>query len=167
MDLKQIEKLIAAMEESRIKRLTLKKEGFEIEIERECQTHYPEHYAVSGHAPSYLPPPSAPPAHPPAETKHKNVVEHHAALDTKEKPKAGTFVTSPMVGTFYGAPSPDDPPFVKVGDSVNENTVVCIIEAMKVMNEVKAGIGGRIAEILMHSGDPVEFGTRMFRIDPA
>ncbi len=69
-----------------------------------------------------------------------------------------------MVGTFYSSPSPDDPSFVKVGDSVSEGSVVCIIEAMKVMNEVKAGCAGVIAEILLKNGEPVEFGTRMFRV---
>ena len=69
-----------------------------------------------------------------------------------------------MVGTFYTSPSPDDPVFVKVGDRVDENTVVCIIEAMKVMNEVKAGASGVIAEICIDNAHPVEFGTKMMRI---
>ena len=69
-----------------------------------------------------------------------------------------------MVGTFYSSPSPDDPHFVKVGDKIEKHTVVCIIEAMKVMNEVKAGVGGTVAEILIESGHPVEFGTKLFRI---
>ena len=74
------------------------------------------------------------------------------------------YVTSPMVGTFYIAPSPEDPPFVKVGEKVDKNTVVCIIEAMKVMNEIKANLSGTIAEILVETGQPVEFGTKLFRI---
>ena len=163
MDLKQIEKLMEAMGKSRIKRLALKKEGFEIEIEREYLSH-PESYSPSGPLPAYFQPHSAHPTHPPLDTKHKHV-EHHAPVE--EKVQTGLFVTSPMVGTFYASPSPDDPAFVKVGDAVSESTVVCIIEAMKVMNEVKAGVNGKIAEILLRSGDPVEFGTRMFRIDPA
>jgi acetyl-CoA carboxylase biotin carboxyl carrier protein len=77
---------------------------------------------------------------------------------------AGAFVTSPMVGTFYASVSPDQPPFVKVGDKVNEQTVVCIIEAMKVMNEVKAGVSGTVAEVLADNAQPVEFGTRLLRI---
>lgn len=157
---------MAAMEESRIKRLVLKKEGFEIEIERECPDHYQGHYIdqSSGLAPTYLPPH---PTHPPIDTRHKSLVEQQSPAEAKEKAKTGVFVTSPMVGTLYTAPSPDDPPFIKVGDAVNENTVVCIIEAMKVMNEVKAGVKGTVVEVLMRSGDPVEFGTRIFRIDPA
>lgn len=77
---------------------------------------------------------------------------------------AGVYVTSPMVGTFYNSPSPDDPSFVKVGDKIEKHSVVCIIEAMKVMNEVKAGVAGTIVEVLVESGHPVEFGTKLFRI---
>lgn len=77
---------------------------------------------------------------------------------------ASVYVTSPMVGTFYETPSPDDPAFVRVGDKIEKQTIVCIIEAMKVMNEVKAGVSGIVAEILVENGHPVEFGTKLFRI---
>lgn len=69
-----------------------------------------------------------------------------------------------MVGTFYSSSSPDAPAFVKVGDIVNKDAVVCIIEAMKVMNEIKASSSGSIVEVLVSNGDPVEFGTKLFRI---
>jgi acetyl-CoA carboxylase biotin carboxyl carrier protein len=69
-----------------------------------------------------------------------------------------------MVGTFYTSPSPDDPAFIKVGDRIDKNSVVCIIEAMKVMNEIKANVAGTIAEVLVESGQPVEFGTKLFRV---
>jgi acetyl-CoA carboxylase biotin carboxyl carrier protein len=74
------------------------------------------------------------------------------------------YVTSPMVGTFYTSPSPEEPTFIKLGDKVNKNTVVCIIEAMKVMNEIKAGVTGTVVEFLVESGQPVEFGTKLFRV---
>ncbi len=74
-------------------------------------------------------------------------------------------MSSPMVGTFYASSSPDKPSFVKVGDKVEEHTVVCIIEAMKVLNEVKAGVKGTVAEILIENTQPVEFGSKMFRIE--
>lgn len=77
----------------------------------------------------------------------------------------GIYVTSPMVGTFYSAGSPEDPPFVKVGDSIGKDTVVCIVEAMKVMNEIKANVSGTVAEILVDNGHPVEFGAKLFRIE--
>ena len=76
-------------------------------------------------------------------------------------------INSPMVGTFYGAPSPDSPAYVDVGTVVNAETVVCIIEAMKVMNEIKAELSGTITEILAESGKPVEFGKPLFRIRPS
>ncbi len=75
-------------------------------------------------------------------------------------------IPSPMVGTFYGSPSPDAQAFVKVGQDVDENTVVCIIEAMKVMNEIKADVRGTIAELVAENGKPVQFGQALFRIVP-
>ena len=76
-------------------------------------------------------------------------------------------VTSPMVGTYYCTPSPENPPFVTVGSPIKADSVVCIIEAMKVMNEIKAEMSGTITEILAESGKPVEFGKPLFRIRPA
>jgi acetyl-CoA carboxylase biotin carboxyl carrier protein len=79
----------------------------------------------------------------------------------------GTEVKSPMIGTFYRKPSPDADPFVEVGAKVGADTVVCIIEAMKVMNEIKAEVKGTIIEVLMEEGKPVEYGQALFRIDPS
>ena len=156
MDLKQIKELMAAMERFRLNKVSLKeKSGFEITLEKtdtrleaaayikkQIQPHVemvkaPVHHEV--HAPA----------------------SHHSAKETKP----GVYVSSPMVGTFYRSPSPSDPSFVKVGDTVSENTVVCIVEAMKVMNEVKAQKSGKIAEILVDNMQPVEFGTKLFRIE--
>jgi acetyl-CoA carboxylase biotin carboxyl carrier protein len=81
-----------------------------------------------------------------------------------ETPVDGEKVTSPMVGTFYRAPSPDADVFVEVGARVEEDTVLCIIEAMKVMNEIKAEMRGTVVEILVENGDPVEFGQPLFVI---
>lgn len=73
-------------------------------------------------------------------------------------------VTAPMVGTFYRAPAPDAPVYVQVGDVVDEGTVVCILEAMKVMNEIKSEVSGTIIEILVENGMPVEFGQPLFKV---
>jgi acetyl-CoA carboxylase biotin carboxyl carrier protein len=81
-----------------------------------------------------------------------------------EKGPALREIVSPMVGTFYRAGSPESPPFVDVGKEVTEETVVCIIEAMKVMNEIKAETKGVIAEIVAESGRPVQFGQVLFRV---
>jgi len=75
-------------------------------------------------------------------------------------------IKSPMVGTFYRAPAPDAPPFIEVGQDIEVGQVVCIIEAMKLMNEIKSEAAGRAAEILVQSGDPVEFGQPLFSIEP-
>lgn len=77
-----------------------------------------------------------------------------------------TFIKSPMVGTFYAAPNPESPPFVKVGDSVGPETTVCILEAMKVFNEIAAECTGKIVAVLVKNGEPVEYGKPLFKIDP-
>ncbi len=87
---------------------------------------------------------------------------------TAEKPAeqvSGNIITSPIVGTFYASPSPEKPPFVKVGDTVNTGDVVCIIESMKLMNEINSEFSGRVAEIYAKNGEPVEFGQKLMRIE--
>ena len=75
-------------------------------------------------------------------------------------------IKSPTVGTFYAAPNPDDPPFATVGTKVNPDTIVCIVEAMKVFNQIPAEVSGTIEELLVTNGDPVEFGQPLFRVRP-
>lgn len=169
MELKQIKELMAAMGRTGTKLLTIKKENFELTIEREEQGGirlsdsnydlsdevFKQHSHLS-RAEQALSRGSEMPSGRP-----------HLPLTASEQAKEGipgSYVTSPMVGTFYTSPSPEDPPFVKVGDKVDKNTVVCIIEAMKVMNEIKANAVGTIAEILIETGQPVEFGSKLFRI---
>lgn len=76
-----------------------------------------------------------------------------------------TVIKSIMVGTFFAAPSPESPPFVKVGDRIGPESTICIIEAMKVFNEIPAGVSGQIVAVLVDSGDPVEFGQPLFKVD--
>lgn len=75
-------------------------------------------------------------------------------------------ITAPMVGTFYRSSSPGSEPFVNMGDNIDQDTVVCIIEAMKIMNEVKSGIAGKIVEVLVKDAEPVEYGQTIFRVKP-
>jgi acetyl-CoA carboxylase biotin carboxyl carrier protein len=89
------------------------------------------------------------------------------AAAPKPEAKPGTVVTSPFVGTFYRAPSPDSAPFVEVGTVVKKGQVLCIVEAMKLMNEIEAEVPGKVAEILVANATPVEFGQPLFRIEPA
>ncbi|GAB4189246.1 MAG: acetyl-CoA carboxylase biotin carboxyl carrier protein [Simkaniaceae bacterium] len=155
MDLEEIKKLIEALEKSHLKKIIVKsKDGGEVHLEKESEYH-----ARASEA--YIPPP------PPAAEGRKTHFEHPAATphETQKEAEGGTFISSPLVGTFYESPSPEDPPFVKAGDQVDENTVVCIVEAMKVMNEVKAGIKGTIKEVLVDNAQPVEFGTKLFLVE--
>jgi acetyl-CoA carboxylase biotin carboxyl carrier protein len=139
VDLNIIKKLIEALEKSSLKKLHVKEGDHEISLEKE-DSHYHEKQVM----------PRAP------------IIQKEIELEKKE---TGKFITSPMVGTFYATPSPDQPVFVEIGDNINKSTVVCIIEAMKVMNEVKATEAGVIVEILVGNGQPVEFGTKLFRIE--
>jgi acetyl-CoA carboxylase biotin carboxyl carrier protein len=93
-----------------------------------------------------------------------------ASQQTQSMPPSATesaleVIKSPMVGTFYAAANPESPPFVKVGDHVGPESVVCIIEAMKVFNEIQAEIAGQVAAVLVENGQPVEFGQPLFKID--
>jgi acetyl-CoA carboxylase biotin carboxyl carrier protein len=90
-----------------------------------------------------------------------------AAAPAKPAEKPGQVMTSPFVGTFYRTPAPDQPPFAEVGSVVKKGQVLCIVEAMKLMNEIEAEMAGRVAEILVENGQPVEFGQPLFRIEPA
>ena len=82
-----------------------------------------------------------------------------------ETPVSGNIITSPIIGTFYSSPSPEKPSFVKVGDIINAGDVVCIIESMKMMNEITSEFSGRVAEIYVNNEDPVEFGQKIMRIE--
>jgi acetyl-CoA carboxylase biotin carboxyl carrier protein len=163
VDLKQIKELMAAMGRTGTKKLCVKQEGFELTLEREGNELWRPPLIESSSALSedYLRQGRGDAA--------EQALSHGGEMPSRvESPKkediASVYITSPMVGTYYLTPSPEDPPFAKVGDKVDKNQVVCIIEAMKVMNEIKAGLEGTIAEILVESGQPVEFGTKLFRI---
>ena len=97
-----------------------------------------------------------------APTAVPDAVETVPAAATQEAEVEGEEIVSPMVGTFYSSSDPDSPPFVSVGDEVSEDTTVCIMEAMKIFNEIKAQVSGKIVKVLVKSGDPVEFGQPLF-----
>ncbi|MEK9198640.1 acetyl-CoA carboxylase biotin carboxyl carrier protein [Ureibacillus sp. 179-F W5.1 NHS] len=98
-------------------------------------------------------------------TKEEVKVEEKTAPVTVDQSSLHK-ITSPMVGTFYQAPSPDQPPYVKVGDKVGEETIVCIVEAMKLFNEIEAEIKGEIVEVLVKDGQLVEYGQPLFLVKP-
>jgi len=168
VELKQIKELMAAMGRTGTKRMILKKDNFELTLEREedkggrfadsalaCSEENFKQPTLWSRADQAL----LRASEAPIERTLSSV-----ATKTPKEDIHSVYITSPMVGTFYIAPSPEDPPFAKEGDKVDKNTVVCIIEAMKVMNEIKANMRGAIAEVLVETGQPVEFGTKLFRI---
>lgn len=163
MEIKHIKELMTAMGRTGTKRLMIKKEGFELQLERQESGGARLLEPMLEGEESLLKQENA--LHRAALTlSHKEAPMAAKASTETVDDTASVFVTSPMVGTYYSAPSPDDPSFVKVGDKIEKHTVVCIIEAMKVMNEVKAGVTGTVAEILVENGHPVEFGTKLLRI---
>ena len=147
LDLKDIKAIIDLMKKNDLSVFEMEKDGFKLKLQKGAgdQTVFA--------APAASPTPTLAPAAIPAS----------AAPSAPEKSSLKDIV-SPMVGTFYRAGAPESPPFVDIGKEVNEETVVCIIEAMKVMNEIKAEVKGVIAEIVAESGKPVQFGQVLFRV---
>ena len=161
MDIKEIKAVIDLMRKNSLTEFEYEKDGTKIRIQRGPDGK-PQVFSSSPNllaTPTLVPIPTAIPSSPlaPAPT-HAAPTPHTESIPT---------INSPMVGTFYGSPAPDAPAYVSVGTAVTPESVVCIIEAMKVMNEIKAEMSGTITEILVESGKPVEFGKPLFRIRPA
>ena len=144
MNIDQIKEMMDLLEASGLQKLVFKDiKGCEIHLEK----------------------PSLPPVYGASITQPTQSVSH-VVKDGKEESFTGHYITSPMVGTFYLQSGPSEKPFVKIGDQVSKNSIVCIVEAMKVMNEIKACLDGKIVEICLPDGHPVEFGTKIFRVEP-
>jgi acetyl-CoA carboxylase biotin carboxyl carrier protein len=159
LDLKQIKQIIDLMKRSELSEFEFEEEGFKIKIKR-----------GSGGQPIITTAPLS--AHPlpmasaPAETTAPTAraTTPSQAGSTGADDVGFAYVKSPMVGTFYRSPSPENPAFVEVNAKVEEKTVVCIIEAMKIMNEIQAETKGTIVEMLVENGQPVEYGQRLFKV---
>jgi acetyl-CoA carboxylase biotin carboxyl carrier protein len=161
LDLKQIKQIIDLMKRSELTEFAVEEEGFKLKIRRGANGLPIVSTGRGSNSPFALgdtqPPMSASaPAAPAAPAP---------IAGQPPKDEAGiTYVKSPMVGTFYRAVSPESKPFADVGTKVVENTVVCIIEAMKIMNEIQAETKGGVLEVLVENGQPVEYGQRLFKI---
>lgn len=179
MELRHIKELMVAMRRNKARKVSVKTDAYTVEIELEGDSsgsgYNASNYALSDSG--ALPVDVAVHAHHTHSTlaRHANIntmapefahkrEEAHPSEKKHEEAVHGVYVTSPIVGTFYASASPEDAAFVKNGDKVSENSVVCIVEAMKVMNEVKSGFKGTVVEVLVENGQPVEFGTKLFRI---
>jgi acetyl-CoA carboxylase biotin carboxyl carrier protein len=157
LDLKQIKQIIELMKRSELTEFAVEEEGFKLKIRRGTNG-IPVISGGPGTATPFSAPDSTPSTPAPSATGA-------GAAGNATKDEAGyTFVKSPMVGTFYRSASPDSKPFTDVGAKVVENTVVCIIEAMKIMNEIQAEAKGSVVEVLVENGQPVEYGQRLFKL---
>lgn len=156
----ELRDLLGAISQTDITELTLKSEDFELTVRKGLPAVIP---AVSppAAAPTTVVTPSPAPVAP--ATPGKTFVEESkpAVVD-----KHWLAITSPMVGTFYRAPTPDEPPFVEVNDRIRVGQTVCIIEAMKLMNEIEAEASGQVMDILVANGEPVEYGQTLMWIKP-
>ena len=146
IDTNYIEKLAKILSENNLTEITLEDENCAVSLRKEVTG-----VVHSVTAPAIAPAPVATPVAPAQATAPK--------ADNRKT------ITSPMVGTFYAAPSPDAKPFVQVGDTVKEGGVVCIVEAMKLMNEIESEVSGKIVEICVENGQPVEFGQVLMYVE--
>lgn len=139
-----VKKLIQMVKDEDISGLAIEEKGVKYEVRRE------KGGIVSSHSSQAAPQPirQEAPAPPPAENEEEDIIA----------------IASPMVGTFYRAPSPESPPFVDVGDEVASGKVVCIIEAMKLFNEIESEVRGKVVKILVENGQPVEYGQKLMLI---
>ena len=150
MDLDDIKAIIDLMKQNDLAVFKLEREGFKLELEAQR----PIAPVVAAVAPTAIP----------TQTLPANVTGLGGAGAGGEEKSKLKEIVSPMVGTFYRAASPDSAPYVQPNQEINEESVVCIIEAMKVMNEIKAEVRGVIVEVLVENGTPVQFGQPLFRV---
>ena len=146
MDIKELKKLLDAFDKSSANILEFENEEFRIYLDKGSSQIQPQVQP---------------------ELQIKSEPQEQIIQKVEAKPECevvGELITSPMVGTFYQAPSPDSPPYVKVGDKVKKGQTLCIIEAMKIMNELEAEFDCEILEVLVEDGQPVEFDTPLFRV---
>jgi acetyl-CoA carboxylase biotin carboxyl carrier protein len=151
-DVRKIRRLVELMKEHDLNEIDLRQENMRIQLRR-GETPMVFHTAPQNISPASAAPtpaPAAPAASAPAP----------AADDANY-----AVIVSPIVGTFYASPDPNSPPYVKVGDHVGPETTVCIVEAMKVFNEIPSEVSGKIVAVLAKNGEPVEFGQPMFKVD--
>jgi acetyl-CoA carboxylase biotin carboxyl carrier protein len=157
VDLAEVERLLSFMENHKLEEFEFEREGFHIRL-RKASAHSGGGFWQASPPPASAPAPA--PSHAPAAA-----AAHERA---EEAPVAGDIhiVKSPIVGTFYSAPGPDAAPFVTVGAQVASGQALCIIEAMKLMNEIESDIAGEVVKVFVENGHPVEYGESLFGIRP-
>lgn len=163
MDLKQIQELIKAVNKSELSELSIKDGDFEITIKQNPHTEGQQ--MVAYHAPQQMMQAMQPmQAAPAPATTPAPVAETAAPATTSENLVT---IKSPMIGTFYRSPKPGEPPFVNVGDSISTGEHICIIEAMKLFNEIESEVSGKIVKVLADDASPVEYDQPLFLVEVA
>jgi acetyl-CoA carboxylase biotin carboxyl carrier protein len=159
MDIRKVKKLIELLDDSGIAEIEITEGEESVRISRYASGAPVAAAPVVTHAPAPVVPaaPAAPPAAPAAEAP--------AAAPAEAPDEEGFDVIAPMVGTFYAAASPGAAPYVQVGDRVNEGDTLCIIEAMKMMNQIESDVSGVVKSIRVQNGEPIEYGQVLFVID--
>ena len=160
MDIRKVKKLIEMLEESNLNEIEIK-EGEEA-VKLVKSNPVPSNFISSTPAIISEPTQQSPITKPSAPLSEATVTQEIS--QTSDVLESGNKMNSPMVGTFYSAPNPESEPFVKIGDQINEGDVLCIIEAMKMMNEVKSEFSGTVKQILVDNAEPVEFDQTLFVI---
>ena len=163
INFQELRDLLGAISQTDITELILKNDDFELTVRKETRVIAAPQVTTSTSPTIIETTVSAPPVSTPA-TAANTAPEAPAAPAVDDKKWVD--ITSPMVGTFYAAPAPDEDPFTTVGDRINKGDTVCIIEAMKLMNEIEGEVTGQIMEILVENGEPVEFGQVLMRVNP-
>ena len=158
MDIRKVKKLIELLDESGIAEIEITEGEESVRISRHASSVAPAPAPAAVPVAAPAPAPVAAPAAPAAAAAP-------APAAAPEAEEEGYLVTAPMVGTYYSAPSPGSPAFVQVGDRVNEGDTLCIVEAMKMMNQIESDVAGVIKSIRVQNGDPVEYGQILFVID--
>lgn len=152
MNLKEIKEVIQLMNENNLNEIELEKDGLKIRLVRGYKLAIQGAKEMSAESIS---------------TAITSALEGKVQAQPVQEQKGNYIqIKSPMVGTFYKSPGPEASPFVEPGDAINPGDIICIIEAMKLMNEIKAEVKGKIKEILVENGEPVEFGQPLFLIEP-
>ncbi|MEL6786256.1 MAG: acetyl-CoA carboxylase biotin carboxyl carrier protein [Cyanobacteria bacterium J06607_15] len=159
INFQELRDLLGAISQTDITELVLKNADFELTVRKDKGLVAVAPTAI---APQTVETMSSPPATAPAAVAPPAPQAAAPTVDDKK----WVDVTSPMVGTFYSAPAPDEDPFVGVGDRITKGDTVCIIEAMKLMNEIEGEVTGQIMEIAVQNGEPVEFGQVLMRVNP-
>ena len=166
IDLDWIQRLIDMMDDSDVDSLEISKFATRIRISKSPPVHVVAGGNTAGHATAPAATGAPPVSSTPAREVSAAAGEAPAETAAPAAKSNTTDVESPMVGTFYRAPAPDAPPYVEVGDHVGKGQTLCILEAMKLMNELEAEVAGTVREVCIGNGEPVEYGQVLFRIEP-